>query len=54
MGRRALYQCADMAYREALDYTTTAFAELAATPQAKEGMNAFLNKRKPDWERFRV
>lgn len=49
MGRRNFYTCADMEYDKALEHSAEMFALLAATEEAKEGMRAFLEKRKPRW-----
>ncbi len=38
---------------EALDRTAELIARLRATDEAREGMNAFLNKTRPSWERKR-
>jgi enoyl-CoA hydratase/carnithine racemase len=49
MGKRAFYTMADMEYAKALDYMNEVMAELCATDDAKEGVDAFLTKRKPQW-----
>ncbi len=35
--------------KEALEYTARMIAEQRITPEAQEGMSAFLEKRKPNW-----
>jgi enoyl-CoA hydratase/carnithine racemase len=49
MGKRAFYTMADMEYAKALDYMNEVMAELCATDDAREGVDAFLTKRKPQW-----
>jgi enoyl-CoA hydratase/carnithine racemase len=50
MGKRAFYTMADMEYAKALDYMNEVMAELCTTEDAKEGVDAFLSKRKPQWK----
>lgn len=49
MGKRAFYTMVDMEYAKALEYMNEVMAELCATDDAKEGVDAFLTKRKPRW-----
>ena len=49
MGKRSFYTMADMEYAKALGYMNEVMAELCATDDAKEGVDAFLTKRKPQW-----
>ncbi|MCX6285126.1 MAG: enoyl-CoA hydratase-related protein [Bacteroidetes bacterium] len=35
--------------KEAIDYTARMIAEIRASEEGQEGMNAFLEKRKPNW-----
>lgn len=49
MGKRSFYTMADMEYAKALKYMNEVMAELYTTDDAKEGVNAFLSKRKPQW-----
>lgn len=50
MGRRAFYACQDMEYAKGLEQGTAAMVMLMGTNDAKEGMRAFLEKRKPQWK----
>jgi enoyl-CoA hydratase/carnithine racemase len=50
MGKRAFYTMADMEYTKALEYMNEMMAELCTTEDAKEGVDAFLKKRKPRWK----
>ncbi|NIS60004.1 MAG: enoyl-CoA hydratase/isomerase family protein [Proteobacteria bacterium] len=50
MGKRAFYTMVDMEYAKALEYMNEMMAELCTTEDAKEGVDAFLNKRKPRWK----
>lgn len=49
-GKRAYYEMADRPYDEALEYSNEAFAAVCATPDAAEGIDAFLNDREPEWD----
>jgi enoyl-CoA hydratase/carnithine racemase len=49
MGKRSFYTMADMEFAKALDYMNEVMAELCATDDAQEGVDAFLTKRKPQW-----
>ena len=50
MGKEAFYGMADLEFGKALAYTNEIFAALCMTEDAKEGVDAFLNKRKPQWK----
>ena len=50
MGKEAFYGMSDMEYGKALAYSNEVFAALCITEDAKEGVDAFLNKRKPQWK----
>jgi enoyl-CoA hydratase/carnithine racemase len=50
MGKEAFYGMSDLEYGKALAYTNELFAALCVTEDAKEGVDAFLNKRKPQWK----
>jgi enoyl-CoA hydratase/carnithine racemase len=50
MGKRAFYTMADMEYARALEYMNDMMAELCTTEDAKEGVDAFFKKRKPQWK----
>ena len=50
MGKRAFYTMADMEYAKALEYMNEMMAELCTTGDAREGVDAFLKKRKPQWK----
>ena len=50
MGKRAFYTMADMEYTKALEYMNEMMAELCITEDAREGVGAFLKKRKPQWK----
>lgn len=50
MGKEAFYGMSDLEYGKALSYTNELFAALCMTEDAKEGVDAFLNKRKPQWK----
>jgi enoyl-CoA hydratase/carnithine racemase len=50
MGKQTFYRMADMEFGNALDYSNEMFASLCITEDAKEGIDAFLNKRKAVWK----
>jgi len=50
MGKQSFYGMSDMEYGKALEYSNEVFAALCVTEDAKEGIEAFLNKRKPLWK----
>ena len=49
MGKRAYQQCLDMEFHKATRFMGRAMALNSATEDAKEGITAFLEKRKPQW-----
>ncbi len=50
ISKRSFYAAAEMDYRQAFEYMNEAFARLCSTEDAKEGVKAFLEKRKPSWK----
>jgi methylglutaconyl-CoA hydratase len=49
--KKLLREVAGMAREQALEHTVRAIARLRVTPEAQEGLGAFLEKRKPGWSR---
>ena len=49
-GKSAYYMMTDMKYKEAVAYLSEKFAELCRSEDAREGIDAFLNKRTPKWK----
>ncbi len=47
VGKRAFYRQIDLAVPDAYDYATGVMAESSQTPDAQEGLRAFLDKRPP-------
>jgi methylglutaconyl-CoA hydratase len=41
--------CNNLTLKEAYDYTARMIADIRASEEGQEGMNAFLEKRKPNW-----
>ncbi len=50
LAKRAFYMAEDMDYRQAFAYMNEVFSLLCSTEDAKEGVCAFLEKRKPSWK----
>jgi len=50
MGKEAFYGMSDLEYTKALAYSNEVFSALCVTEDAMEGIDAFLNKRKPEWK----
>ncbi len=50
IAKKAFYSAADLDYYKAFDYMNEAFARLCSTEDAKEGINAFLEKRIAEWK----
>jgi methylglutaconyl-CoA hydratase len=48
-GKYAMRAIASMSFDESIAYTESQIAVLAMTEDAKEGLNAFSEKRKPSW-----
>lgn len=51
IGKTGIYKISNSEYHQGLDYMTELFASLASTEDAKEGVEAFNQKRKPYWQR---
>ncbi len=50
LAKSAYYVAEDMDYYRAFKYMNEVFARLCSTEDAKEGIDAFLNKRPPQWK----
>ena len=50
IAKSAFYAAADLDYDKAFAYMNEAFARLCSTADAKEGVSAFLEKRRPQWQ----
>jgi enoyl-CoA hydratase/carnithine racemase len=50
IAKRAFYHAEDMDYEKQFAYMNEAFARLCSTADAKEGVQAFFEKRKPAWK----
>ncbi|WP_329520032.1 enoyl-CoA hydratase-related protein [Spirillospora sp. NBC_01491] len=49
LGKQALYAQLDRPEADAYTYAIEVMAAASQTPEAQEGMRAFLDKRRPDW-----
>ncbi len=54
IGKQALYAQIDLDQPKAYAYAVEVMAATSQLPDAREGMRAFLEKRKPDWNRHRA
>ena len=50
MGKETFYKQLDMGLEEAYEYATERMIKNLKAEDAKEGIDAFINKRKPDWK----
>jgi len=50
IGKTGVYGMSEIPYHQALDYMDELFASLCATEDAREGIEAFQEKRKPVWK----
>ena len=48
--KKTFYAAQDMEYGKGMDFGAAAMVQYHHTPEAKEGMTAFLEGRKPNWE----
>ncbi|MGC1283645.1 MAG: enoyl-CoA hydratase-related protein, partial [Streptosporangiaceae bacterium] len=53
IGKQALYAQIDLDQAKAYAYAIEVMAATSQLPDAREGMHAFLEKRKPEWRRAR-
>jgi enoyl-CoA hydratase/carnithine racemase len=54
IGKQALYAQIDLDQPKAYAYAIEVMAATSQLPDAREGMRAFLDKRKPNWQRGRT
>jgi enoyl-CoA hydratase/carnithine racemase len=50
IAKKSYYTAEDFDYHKAFDFMNEAFARLCSTEDAKEGVNAFREKRSPVWQ----
>ncbi len=51
LGKKSFYEMFDLPYEKALEATNSHFALLCTTEDAHEGVDAFKNKRTPQWKK---
>ena len=49
IAKKAFYQTSDMSYEQSFNFMNEVFARLCSTDEAKEGVDAFINKRELKW-----
>lgn len=50
LGKQSFYKMQDLEYAKAFELVNNHFALLCSTGDAQEGVDAFLNKRTPEWK----
>jgi enoyl-CoA hydratase/carnithine racemase len=50
MGKQFYYETMDMPFAQRFGHSSKVFAELCTSEDAREGIDAFLSKRKPAWK----
>jgi len=50
LGKQFYYKMMDMPFAERFEHSSEVFAELCTSEDAREGIDAFLSKRKPAWK----
>ena len=50
IGKKAFYKQLEMSLKKAYKYTSKVMTENMMALDAKEGISAFLDKRKPNWQ----
>jgi enoyl-CoA hydratase/carnithine racemase len=49
LGKDALYNSSELSFDQALDYLSTMLSICTLTEDSREGLTAFIEKRKPNW-----
>ena len=50
MGKQFYYKMMDMGFADRFEHSSEVFSDMCISEDAREGIDAFLSKRKPEWK----
>ena len=50
LGKQFYYETMDLPFRQRFEHSSNVFADLCSSEDAREGVDAFASKRKPNWK----
>jgi len=50
LGKQFYYETMDLPFRQRFEHSSEVFADLCTSEDAREGVDAFASKRKPNWK----